>query len=58
VRDIILYCTEEGLWAAETMKLPGYTAYGRTEEEAMRRIKDAITMYFPCGECKEAEGGH
>ncbi len=37
MRDIVLYCTGEGLWAAETTKLPGYTTYGRTEEEAVRK---------------------
>jgi len=57
MKEVVLYRTEDGLWAAETARLPGYTAYGMTEEETLKRIREAVSMYFPCGECGDTEGG-
>ncbi len=56
MKDIVLYSPREGVWAAETMRLPGYTAYGRTEEEVLKRLREAVTLYYPCGECGGGSG--
>ncbi len=57
MKEIIMYRREDGLWVAETARLPGYKACGRTEEETLRRIREALNVYFPCGDCSESEGG-
>lgn len=36
--DVELEREEDGRWIAEIPKLPGVMAYGRTKEEAVRRV--------------------
>ena len=35
---------EDGMWVVECPAIPGCVSQGRTREEAMENVKDAITL--------------
>jgi predicted RNase H-like HicB family nuclease len=45
VRQVILYPGEDGFWIAECPSLPGCVTQGKTREEAIVNIKEAIRGY-------------
>jgi predicted RNase H-like HicB family nuclease len=45
VRQVILYRGEDGYWVVECPSLPGCISQGKTREEAIRNITDAIRLY-------------
>lgn len=45
MRQVIIYPGEDGYWVAECPSLPGCISQGRTKEEAISNIKDAIHGY-------------
>ncbi len=53
MRQVILYPGEDGWWIAEVPSLPGTITQGRTREEAIANIKDAIALMI---ETLEAAG--
>ena len=44
-RQVILYKDEDGYWIAECPSLKGCNSQGRTKEEALSNIKEAIAGY-------------
>ena len=46
MRQIILYPGEAGYWVVECPSLPGCLSQGKTKEEAIRNIKEAIEGYI------------
>ncbi|MGB9885378.1 MAG: type II toxin-antitoxin system HicB family antitoxin [Moorellales bacterium] len=46
MRQVILRPGEDGYWVAECASLPGCISQGRTKEEAIANIKEAITGYI------------
>ncbi len=42
MRQVIIYPGEDGCWVAEVPSLPGCISQGRTKEEALNNIKEAI----------------
>jgi predicted RNase H-like HicB family nuclease len=46
MRQIILYPGEDGYWVAECASLPGCISQGKTKEEAIANIKEAIELYI------------
>lgn len=46
MRQVILYTDEEGNWIAEVPSLPGYGSDGRTRQEALNNVQDAIEDYI------------
>jgi len=44
MRQVIVYLGEE-YWVAECPSLPGCISQGKTEEEAIENIKEAIEAY-------------
>jgi predicted RNase H-like HicB family nuclease len=42
---VIIYPGEDGYWVAECPSLPGCISQGKTREEAMANIKEAIRVY-------------
>ncbi len=46
MRQIILYPGEDGYWVVECPSLPGCLSQGKTKEEAIRNIKEAIEGYI------------
>lgn len=51
--DVELYAGEDGFWVVECPSLPGCVSQGKTEEEALENIKDAIRV---CLEVRRERG--
>lgn len=45
-RRVILYPGESGYWVIECPSLPGCISQGKTKEEAIDNIKEAIALYL------------
>jgi predicted RNase H-like HicB family nuclease len=45
VRQVILYPGENGYWVVECPSLPGCISQGKTKEEAVQNIREAIEGY-------------
>jgi predicted RNase H-like HicB family nuclease len=46
MRQAIIYPGEDGWWVAECPSLPGCVSQGKTREEALANIKEAIDGYI------------
>jgi len=46
VRQVIIYSGEDGYFVAECPSLPGCISQGKTKEEAVANIKEAINAYI------------
>ena len=46
MRQIVLYRGEDGYWVVECPSLPGCISQGKTKEEAIANIKEAIQGYI------------
>jgi predicted RNase H-like HicB family nuclease len=46
MRQVIIYPGEDGYWVAECPSLPGCISQGKTKEEALVNIKEAINGYI------------
>ena len=45
MRQVIIYPGEDGYWVAECPTLPGCISQGKTREEAIQNIREAIDGY-------------
>ncbi len=45
MRQVLIYTGEDGFWVAECPSLPGCISQGKTKEEAIINIKEAIEGY-------------
>ncbi len=46
MRQVIIYRGEDGYWVAECPSLPGCLSQGKTKEEAVVNIREAICGYI------------
>ncbi|HBO83921.1 MAG TPA: hypothetical protein DD641_02880 [Deltaproteobacteria bacterium] len=46
MRQVVIYHGEDDYWVAECPSLPGCITQGKTKEEAIDNIKEAITGYI------------
>ena len=46
MRQVVIYPGEDGCWVAECPSLPGCISQGKTREEAVRNIREAIEGYI------------
>lgn len=46
MRQVILYKDEDGIWIVECPSLKGCVSQGKTKNEALTNIKEAITGYI------------
>ncbi len=46
MRQVLLYTDEDGCWIAECPSLPGCNSQGKTKQEAISNIKEAIELYI------------
>ena len=46
MRQVLLHPGEDGYWVAECPSLPGCVSQGKTREEAIRNVKEAIEGYI------------
>ena len=45
MRQVVIYPGEDEYWVAECPSLPGCVSQGRTKEEAIANIREAIECY-------------
>ena len=45
MRQAVVFKGEDGLWVAECLSLPGCVSQGKTREEAVSQIREAIRLY-------------
>jgi predicted RNase H-like HicB family nuclease len=45
MRQVIIYPGEDGYWVAECPSLPGCVSQGKTREQAIANIREAISGY-------------
>lgn len=45
MRQVFLYPGEDGYWVAECPSLPGCLSQGKTREQALQNIREAIDLY-------------
>ena len=50
---VLVECDEDGVFVVEVPSLPGCLSQGKTRDEALRNIKEAIDLYL---ESLEAHG--
>jgi len=53
MRQVIIYPGEDGYYVAECLSLPGCISQGKTREEAIANIREAIQLYI---EALEGDG--
>ena len=46
MREVIIHPGEDGYWVVECPSLPGCISQGKTKEEAINNIKEAIQEYI------------
>ncbi|MCL1469543.1 type II toxin-antitoxin system HicB family antitoxin [Argonema antarcticum] len=46
MRQVLIYTDEDGYWIAECPSLPGCNSQGKTKQEALANIKEAIELYI------------
>ncbi len=46
MRQVIIYPGEDGYWVAECPSLPGCVSQGKTKEDVIQNIRDAIELYI------------
>lgn len=46
MRQVVIYSGEDGYWVAECPSLPGCISQGRTKEETIKNIREAIEGYI------------
>ena len=46
MRQVVLYPGEDGYWVVECPSLPGCISQGKTKEEAIPNIKEALRGYI------------
>lgn len=46
MRQVLIYPGEDGYWVAECPSLPGCISQGKTKEDAITNIKEAIQGYI------------
>ena len=46
MREVIIYPGEDGYWVAECPSLPGCISQGKSKEEIITNIKEAIRGYI------------
>ena len=46
MRQVILYPGEDGYWVSECPSLPGCVSQGKTKEDAINNIREAIQGYI------------
>ena len=45
MRQVVMYPGEDGYWVVEVPSLPGCISQGRTKQEALENIREAIAGY-------------
>lgn len=46
MRQVLIYPGEDGYWVVEVPSLPGCVSQGKTRDEALANIREAIEVYI------------
>ena len=46
MREVVIYRGEDDYWIAECPSLPGCVSQGKTKEDTIQNIKEAISCYI------------
>ncbi len=46
MREVVMYFGEDNYWVVECPSLPGCISQGKTKEDALYNIKEAISCYI------------
>ncbi|HEX9764773.1 MAG TPA: type II toxin-antitoxin system HicB family antitoxin [Candidatus Acidoferrales bacterium] len=46
MRQVVLYPGEDGYWVAECPSLPGCLSQGKTRDEAIANVREALRLYI------------
>jgi predicted RNase H-like HicB family nuclease len=46
MRQVVIYPGEDGYWVAECPSLPGCVSQGKTRDEAIDNVREAIRLYI------------
>ena len=46
MRQVVMFKGEDGFWVVECPSLPGCISQGKTKEQALENIKEAIELYI------------
>jgi predicted RNase H-like HicB family nuclease len=52
MKQLELSRDDDGTWVVTCEKVPGLVIKGNSQVEAIEKMKKALSMYFPCGDCK------
>lgn len=45
MRQAVIYQDEDGIWVAEVPSLPGCISQGKTRDEALRNVAEAVELW-------------
>jgi predicted RNase H-like HicB family nuclease len=56
MKKLSVYQDDKGEWIVTSEKIPGLMARGKTQKEAVEKMKQAFSVYYPCdsGNCKDS----
>jgi predicted RNase H-like HicB family nuclease len=52
MKQFTLSRNSDGEWTVTCTKVPGLVIKAKTRHEAIEKMKNAVKLYFPCGDCK------
>ncbi|RJQ48163.1 MAG: type II toxin-antitoxin system HicB family antitoxin [Nitrospiraceae bacterium] len=57
MKELTVSRDDTGEWLVTSREIPGFIARGKTQQEALDKMKQAFKIYFPCGSdnCREGE---
>jgi len=57
MKELLVYQDDDGEWIVKSERIPGFSAKGTTQQEAIDKMKKAFSVYFPCdaGNCKDSK---
>jgi len=57
MKELQVYQDDMGEWIVTSDKMPGFLARGKTQKEAVEKMKQAFSVYYPCdsSNCKDSQ---
>jgi predicted RNase H-like HicB family nuclease len=57
MKELTVYQDDMGEWIVTSNKMPGFIARGKTQKEAVEKMKQAFSVYYPCdsSNCRESK---
>lgn len=57
MKELTVYQDDRGEWIVTSDKMPCLMARGKTQKEAVEKMKQAFSVYYPCdsSNCRESK---